>query len=182
VEIVILDRDGVINDARDETVASPEEWQPLPGSLEAISRLNHAGYRVVIATNQPGIARRKPDIETLNRIHERMYRLLSDVGGTIDAVFFCPHRPKEGCRCRKPATGMMLDIAERLHVSLDGVPFIGDGECDLEAARAVGARAILVRTGEGRSTLDGAADLDGVEVYDDLAAAVDALLAEHAGS
>lgn len=177
MNLVILDRDGVINHESEEHVRSPDEWQPISGSLEAIARLNHAGYRVVVASNQSGIAQGRFDVETLNRIHQRMQRELAAVGAGIEAIFFCPHRPRAGCRCRKPRPGLLLDIASRLHVELGDVPMVGDSLRDIQAARAAGARPVLVRTGYGQRTLEQCAELADVEVFDDLAAFADALVA-----
>ena len=177
MHLVILDRDGVINFDSDEYVKSPAEWRPIPGSLEAIAQLNRAGYRVVVATNQSGVGRGLFDIETLNAIHERMRAQLGEVGGSIDAIFFCPHRPQDDCACRKPKPGLLLDIAARLRVSLVGVPVIGDSRGDVESALAAGGRPILVRTGKGLRTLAEHGNPEDVPVYDDLAAAVADLLA-----
>lgn len=178
MSLVILDRDGVINQHLPDQVRSPEQFAPIAGSLEAIARLNHAGHRVVVATNQSGLARKLFDIETLNRIHERMYRHLAEVGGNVEAVFFCPHAPRDRCLCRKPRPGMLLDIAARLHVDLAQVPVVGDEMADVEAARAAGSRPILVRTGVGRESELRMQAPAGVEVYDDLASAVEAMLTE----
>ncbi|MEN8107339.1 MAG: D-glycero-beta-D-manno-heptose 1,7-bisphosphate 7-phosphatase [Pseudomonadota bacterium] len=176
MQLAILDRDGVINQDSDDHIKSPDEWQPLSGSLEAIARLHRAGWRVVVATNQSGVARGLFDLDTLMRIHEKMHRAVKDAGGQIDAVFFCPHGPDEGCDCRKPKPGLYLDIARRLRKNLKGVPAIGDSLRDLQAARAAGARPILVKTGKGPQTL-GHPQLDAdVPVFNDLASAVDALL------
>ncbi len=178
MRLVILDRDGVINEDSDAYIKSPAEWIPIPGSLEAIARLNRADYRVVVATNQSGIARGMFDFDTLNAIHDKMHRALSDVDGNIDAVFYCPHGPDDNCDCRKPKPGLLQDIGRRLGIALPGVPAIGDSLRDLEAAQAVRARPILVRTGKGLRTLDKLGNTHGISVYDNLAAAVDALLAE----
>src|SRR5690606_15356620 len=126
MRLVILDRDGVINEDSDAYIKSPDEWIPIPGSLEAIARLNRAEYRVVVASNQSGLARGLFDADTLSRIHEKMHRALADVGGAVDAVFFCPHGPDDECDCRKPRPGLLQDIARRLNVSLRGVPAVGD--------------------------------------------------------
>lgn len=175
-KLVILDRDGVINYDSEQFIKSPEEWRPIPGSLEAIASLNQAGYKVVVATNQSGIGRGLFDMAMLNRIHARMHKLLAQVGGRIDAVFFCPHPADSACACRKPRPGMLEAIASRFHVDLHGVPAIGDALRDLQAAAAVGAQPILVRTGKGEATL-ALGDLPaGTRVYDDLAAAVRDLL------
>jgi D-glycero-D-manno-heptose 1,7-bisphosphate phosphatase len=178
MQLIILDRDGVINQDSPDYIKSPEEWIALPGSLEAIAQLNKAGYRVVVATNQSGLARGLFSIDNLNRIHEKMYQELAEVGGAVDAVFFCPHGPKSGCACRKPKPGMFLEISSRLNMPLTGVPAVGDSLRDLQAAIEVGAKPILVRTGKGRETEAklAAAQLGEVAVYDDLAGAVAALL------
>lgn len=176
MKLVILDRDGVINADSDAFVKSPDEWLPLPGSLEAIARLHHAGWRVFIATNQSGIARGLFNEEALGAIHEKMHAALASQGAGIAGVAVCPHGPDDGCACRKPKPGLYLLIAERSGQPLHGVPIIGDSFRDLEAARAVGARPILVLTGKGGRTLAERPELADGEVYDDLAAAVDALL------
>ena len=176
MQLLILDRDGVVNKESTDFVKSPDEWQPLPGSLDAISRLTHADYRIVIATNQSGIARGLFDIATLNAVHDRMHKEVAAVGGHIEAIFFCPHGPDEGCACRKPAPGLFTDIAARLRVRLDGVPIVGDRLADLNVARTVGARPMLVRTGYGQETEASGTGLDGVEVFDNLLAVADALL------
>ena len=179
MQLVILDRDGVVNHDSAEFIKSPDEWVPIHGSLESISRLTKAGYHVIIATNQSGIARGLLDIDTLNRIHNKMLEQLGDLGGAIDAIFFCPHGPGDDCRCRKPRTGLLEEIAARLGIKLVDVPMVGDSLRDLQAARSVGGRAVLVRTGKGEITLaDPDPLLDGLEVYDDLAAFTDALLSE----
>ncbi len=176
MELVILDRDGVINQDSPRHIRSPEDWIPIPGSLDAIARLNRAGFRVVVATNQSGLARKFFDIETLNRIHETMQRQLAEVGGHVDAIFICPCHPKDNCDCFKPNPGMLLDISERLRTPLDKVPFIGDKLLDIQAARAAGARPFLVKTGNGMKTLKSKQNLEDVEVFDDLAQATDALI------
>jgi D-glycero-D-manno-heptose 1,7-bisphosphate phosphatase len=177
MQLVILDRDGVINEDSADYIKSPEEWIPIPGSLEAIARLHRAGWHVIVATNQSGIARKLFDPDALVRIHEKMRRSVSDAGGLIDAIFFCPHGPHDNCNCRKPRPGLFLDIARRLRISLNGIPAIGDTLQDLHAAKAAGARPILVRTGKGAATLDTYDSAIVVPVYDNLACAVDDLLA-----
>jgi D-glycero-D-manno-heptose 1,7-bisphosphate phosphatase len=173
--LIILDRDGVINQDSDDFIKSPAEWEPIEGSLEAIARLNYAGYRVVVITNQSGIARGLLDIETLTRIHNKMRRMLAQAGGKIEAILFCPHGPDDKCECRKPKAGNFHTLAHRLRINLDGVPAIGDSLRDIEAAQAAGAKPILVRTGKGEKTL-AAGIPDGVPVYADLTEAVSALL------
>jgi D-glycero-D-manno-heptose 1,7-bisphosphate phosphatase len=176
-KLVILDRDGVINRDSEQFIKSPDEWRPIPGSLEAIARLNHAGFRVVVATNQSGIGRGLFDMATLNAIHEKMHRALALVGGRIDALFYCPHTSESQCDCRKPKTGMLQEIGMRLGVDLTGVPSIGDSVRDLQAAEAVGAQPMLVLTGKGEKTLrDGNFPKDTV-IFPDLAFAASALLA-----
>ncbi len=179
-KLIILDRDGVINQDSDEYIKSPEEWQPLANSLSAIARLNHAGYIVVVASNQSGLARGYFSLETLTAMHLKMDRLLKQEGGHIDAVFFCPHGPDDGCHCRKPKPGMLLEIGQRFNVSLPDVYFIGDTVGDMKAASVAQAKPLLVRTGKGRKAelILKAECSQQVPVFDDLSAAVDALLAE----
>jgi D-glycero-D-manno-heptose 1,7-bisphosphate phosphatase len=176
MRLVILDRDGVINEDSDAYIKSPEEWVPIPGSLEAIARLNRADYRVVVATNQSGVARGLFTMDTLNRIHEKMHRALAELGGNVDAIFFCPHAPDDHCDCRKPKPGLFQEIGQRLGVSLDNVPAIGDSLRDLQAALAVGALPLLVLTGKGAITQATLAGVLDVPVFENLAAAVDALV------
>lgn len=178
MQMVILDRDGVINEDSDAFIKSPQEWIPIPGSLEAIAKLHRADYRVVIATNQSGLARGLLDFDMLMRIHDKMLHQIADAGGVIEAIFFCPHGPTERCKCRKPAPGMFTEIATRFKINLTGVPAIGDSLRDIEAAQAVRARPILVKTGKGQRTVAREENLPGVEVYEDLAMAVDVLLRE----
>ena len=179
MKLVILDRDGVVNEALPHHVRTVEEWRPIPGSLDAIARLSRAGYRVVVATRQPGIRRRHFTIEDLNRIHEHMHGRLAEYGGTVDAIFLCLCLPSHDCECFNPHASMPHAIAERLHGSLAGVPYVGGTADVLEVARAAGARPILVRTGNWKATRRSEALAPGTEVHDDLAAAVDALLAVH---
>lgn len=176
MKLIILDRDGVINRDSDEYIKSPEEFIPIAGSLDAITRLCHAGYTVVVATNQSGIARKLFDMTTLQKMHDKLHRLLTAAGGRIEAIFFCPHGPDDHCECRKPAAGMFKDIGRRFQTDLHGVPVVGDSYRDIEVARAVDAQPILVRTGKGERTLSSGNDLKGVPVFDDLAAYVDHLL------
>ncbi|MDH3871921.1 MAG: D-glycero-beta-D-manno-heptose 1,7-bisphosphate 7-phosphatase [Gammaproteobacteria bacterium] len=182
MKLVIMERDGVINEDVDDTVTSPAEWKPIPGSLAAIARLHRAGWRVVVATNQSGIARQRLDLDALTLIHDRMHRSVAEAGGLIDAVFFCPHAADEDCECRKPKPGLYLDIARRLRVDLKSVPVIGHSLDDLQAARAVGAHPILVKTGKGTETLSHHDLGTDVSVFRDLTSAVDALLTPDAGS
>ncbi len=177
VKLIILDRDGVINYDSDQFIKSPEEWRPIPGSLEAISRLNHAGFRVVVATNQSGLGRGLFDMATLIAINEKMHKALAQVGGRIDAVFYCPHAADSACDCRKPKPGMFTEIGHRFGVELTGVPCVGDSVRDLQAAAAIEAQPILVLSGKGEKTLrDGVFPANTI-IFPDLAFAVTALLA-----
>ncbi|MBE9567687.1 MAG: D-glycero-beta-D-manno-heptose 1,7-bisphosphate 7-phosphatase [Proteobacteria bacterium] len=178
MKLIVLDRDGVINHDSDYYIKSPEEWRPIEGSLEAIARLNHGGYTVVVASNQSGLARGYFDIETLSAMHKKMDELLDKIGGHIDAIFYCPHGPDDGCDCRKPKPGMLLEIGQRFNVSLQEVVFIGDSVSDMKAAKNANAQAILVRTGKGikAEKILKAECEETVPVYDDLAAAVSAIL------
>ena len=178
MRLVIMDRDGVINQESAAYIKSPEEWIPIPGSLEAIARLNKAGFVVVIASNQSGVGRGLFSLKTLEAIHARMESALNAVGGHLDGIFFCPHRPEDDCDCRKPKPGLLKQIAERYHTALDGVPFIGDSPRDIAVARAVGARPMLVRTGDGERTLRQMPETVGVEIYADLAEAATKLINE----
>jgi D-glycero-D-manno-heptose 1,7-bisphosphate phosphatase len=174
--LIILDRDGVINYDSADYIKSAKEWIPIPGSLEAISRLSQNGYRIVVASNQSGISRRKFTINELNDIHQKMIMHLAQSGGSIEAIVFCPHGPREGCDCRKPKPGMLFDIANRLRVSLKEVYFVGDSQRDLEAAQAAGAKPVLVRTGNGALLDDSGSVPVDVPVFTDLAEFVDHLL------
>lgn len=153
MKLVILDRDGVINQDSANFIKNPSEWIPIPGSLEAIALLNQSGFRVAIATNQSGVSRGLFDMATLNSIHDKMHRELAIVGGRIDAIFYCPHAADEHCHCRKPDTGMLEAIGKRFSVDLNGVPAVGDALRDLQAFTNAGCRPILVRTGKGEATL-----------------------------
>lgn len=176
MKLVILDRDGVINVDSDAFIKAPDEWRPLPGSLEGIARLNHAGYQVVIATNQSGVGRGLFEVSTLNAIHDRMHRALAQIGGRIDAIFFCPHAQEANCACRKPRPGLLEEIARRFNVDLKGVPSVGDALRDLQAAAAVGAAPILVLTGKGEATLSAGGLPENTQIYPDLATAVRAIV------
>jgi len=178
LKLVILDRDGTINRDSVDYVKTAREWRALPGSLEAIGKLFRAGWTVCIATNQSGIGRGLFTIVDLHDMHEKMRQELAKLGGEIAGIYFCPHRPDDDCDCRKPGPGLLEEIARRYSSSLQGVPVIGDSERDLQAAEAVGARPILVRTGNGRRVAQEYFKDRDVEVYDDLAAAAEVLLAE----
>jgi D-glycero-D-manno-heptose 1,7-bisphosphate phosphatase len=176
MKLIILDRDGVINVDSAQFIKSPDEWKPIPGSLEAIAALTQAGYRVVVATNQSGIGRGLFDMSTLNAINAKMHKAVSQAGGRIEAIFYCPDTAESESRYRKPAPGMFLEIGERLAMPLEGVPAVGDSLRDLQAASAVNARPILVLTGKGQKTLEGGGLPEGTEVFPDLAAVAEALV------
>ena len=179
MKLIILDRDGVINEDSDAYIKSVDEYIPIPGSLEAIARLNRADYTVVVATNQSGIARGLFDEGTLQQMHDKLKRLLAEAGGAIEKIYYCPHSPDEACDCRKPMPGMFEQILRDYPVDPASVPAIGDSLRDLQAAQQVGAQPILVKTGKGQKTLQQLTDtpeLQQVPVFENLAAAVDALL------
>lgn len=176
-KLVILDRDGVINEDSDDFIKSLDEWVPLPGSIEAIALLKKAGWIVGIATNQSGIARGLYDEATLHAMHDKLADLLAEHGVTVDYIAYCPHGPDSSCTCRKPLPGMYEEIAEQFGCDLNGVPVIGDSLRDLEAAVAAGAKPMLVRTGKGERTLAKGGLPENTPVFDDLAGAVEALLA-----
>ena len=176
MKLIILDRDGVINQDSASFIKSPSEWKPIPGSLEAIARLHQAGYRVVVATNQSGVGRNLFDMDTLNAIHQKMHNAVITAGGRIDAIFYCPHTADDKCACRKPKPGMFQRIAECFNADLSGVPAVGDSLRDLQAAFAMGAQPYLVLTGKGeKSRADGSLP-EGTQTFPDLAAMVDKLL------
>lgn len=179
MRLVILDRDGVINADSDEYIKSVDEFVPLPGSVEAIARLTSAGFRVAVATNQSGVARGLFDLPTLNAMHDKLRDLVAQKGGQVDEIVFCPHGPADGCDCRKPKPGLLLQLAHKYGIELSGVPVIGDSLRDLQSALAVDAQPILVRTGKGERTLAQLTmvpELSDVPVYEDLSAAADALI------
>ena len=180
MKLVILDRDGVINEDSDAFIKTPEEWIPIPGSLEAIGRLTQAGWTVVVASNQSGIARGLFSMETLGAIHTRMREAVAEAGGRIDAIFFCPHGPDDNCACRKPKPGLLRDISRRLDARLENVPVVGDSLRDLQAAAACNCTPWLVLTGKGRRTWQTSGTSGelpaGTEVRDNLSAVADALI------
>ncbi len=179
MKLVILDRDGVINRDSDAYIKTPDEWIPLPGSIEAIARLYKAGYRIMVATNQSGVDRGLYDVDMLHRIHARMHQCVQEAGGVIDAVLFCPSAD-DSHPDRKPNPGMYREIATRFGITLNGVPAVGDSRRDLQAARSAGAQPVLVRTGNGARTL--ASSMEGfndVPVFADLATFAEHWLAVH---
>ena len=177
MKLIILDRDGVLNQEREDFIKTPEEWVPIDSSMQAVSRLNEAGYRVVLATNQSGIGRGLIDMDTLNTIHQKMHNSLGRFGGWVDAIFFCPDAPDAGSHCRKPNPGMFEDIANRCGTDLAHVPAVGDKLSDIQAAIAAGVRPVLVRTGYGKQTEKDKDLPAGIPIYDDLYSYVDKLLA-----
>ena len=152
-QILILDRDGVINQDSDDYIKSPEEWMPIPGSLEAIAHFNQLGIKVVVATNQSGVGRGLFTLDTLAAIHQKMQAMLKAAGGHIDGVYFCPHHPDDGCDCRKPKPGLLLQIQRDFNIDLTQAIVVGDSLRDIQAAQAVGAYPMLVKTGKGERTL-----------------------------
>jgi D-glycero-D-manno-heptose 1,7-bisphosphate phosphatase len=181
MKLVILDRDGTINEDRDDYVKSPEQWVPIPGALEAIARLNHAGWHTVIVTNQSGLGRGTFGMTTLNAMHAKMNQLLAKHGGRIDAVFICPHAPDDHCGCRKPLPGLFRQIGERFGVDLSEVPNVGDRLRDLQAGAAVGCPPHLVLTGKGArldatQLADLCAQVPGTQIHADLAAFAEHLI------
>lgn len=176
MKLIILDNNGVINQSSHTFIKTPDEWKPIPGSLEAIARLTHAGYRVIIATNQSGIGRGLLDMTTFNAINDKMFKAVQQAGGRLDALFFCPHTQQDKCHCRKPETGMFLEIMQRYSTDLKGVPAIGDSLRDLQAAVAVGAIPMLVLTGKGETTHASGNLPEETQVFADLASVVDVLV------
>jgi D-glycero-D-manno-heptose 1,7-bisphosphate phosphatase len=180
--LIILDRDGVINEDRDDYVKSVDEWVPLPGSLEAIALLNQAGYQIAIATNQSGLSRGYFTINDLHAMHSKMEQLLKPLGGHIDSIFFCPHLDSYGCDCRKPAPGLMKEIALRYKKAdstqpLLGVPIVGDSLRDLQAGIVLGASPHLVLTGKGQKTVENGVLPEGTQIHADLMAFTNSLIA-----
>jgi D-glycero-D-manno-heptose 1,7-bisphosphate phosphatase len=178
MKLIILDRDGVINYDSAQFIKSPDEWKPIPGSLGAIARLNQAGFRVVLATNQSGVGRGLFDMATLNAIHDKMHKMLAQAGGRIDALFYCPHTADSNCDCRKPKAGMFDEIARRFNAPLAGVPSVGDSLRDLQASATMGAQPILVLTGKGEKTLAAGNLPEHTLVFPNLAEVVKHLLAK----
>jgi D-glycero-D-manno-heptose 1,7-bisphosphate phosphatase len=176
IKLVVLDRDGVINEDLDHPVGKPDEWVPIEGSLDAIARLHQGGWHVAVATNQSGIGQGLIDVRTLHAIHRRMHEMVIQAGGKIDVVAFCPHTESDACDCRKPAPGMLYTISERLDIELSSVVVVGDSLRDMQAAMAAAATPIIVRTGKGQITLDNNKGLEHIPAYDNLATCVDALL------
>lgn len=185
MKLLILDRDGTINRSRDDKVASPDEWEALPGALEAVARLNHGGWRVVLASNQSGIGRGLFDMASMNAVHAKMQRQLAAAGARVEAVFFCPHVPEDHCDCRKPAPGLFRQIGARFGVPLTDVPAAGNSLRHIQAAATAGCPTHLLLTGQSAALRNAtAADLPllppGTHVHLDLTAFADWLLAQPA--
>lgn len=189
MKLIILDRDGVINHDRDDYVKSADECVPIEGSIEAIVRLNKAGFTVVVATNQAGLAKGKFELDDLEAMHEKITGLVEEQGGELGGIFYCPHHPDDKCKCRKPMPGMLDAIEAEFNTSVESSYFIGDSLRDLQAAITKACKPVLVRTGNGIKTLAQLADAklqtdapllspDQVQVFDNLATAVDFILAE----
>jgi len=179
MKLVILDRDGVINQDSDNFIKTVEEWIPLPGSLEAISLLNKQGFKIAIATNQSGIARGFYSEDTLHQMHEKMTNLLKPFNGWVDAIFYCPHGPNDNCFCRKPKPGLYHQISKHFNAPLNGVNVVGDSYRDLEAALSVNANPILVRTGKGLKTEEIDATKiknNNIPIFNDLKSTIDYIL------
>lgn len=177
MKLVILDRDGVINQDSDDFIKTVDEFIPLPGSVEAIAKLKHAGYKVYVATNQSGIFRGFYDIATLNTMHNKLAILLKENDAEIDGIEFCPHGPENNCDCRKPKTGMYVNIAKQAGLSdYSEILVVGDSLRDLQAAQSINAKPHLVRTGKGERTIKKGEGLEGIPVYNDLLDFVNQLL------
>jgi D-glycero-D-manno-heptose 1,7-bisphosphate phosphatase len=175
IMLIILDRDGVINQDSDHYIKSPDEWLPIAGSLAAIAQLNKAGHTVTVATNQSGIGRGYFSAATLANMHEKMHRLLAQVNGHIDDVRYCPHSPIEKCECRKPKPGMLIQLMQQFNADKENTLVIGDALRDIQAAQAMGCKAFLVKTGKGTLTLPKINSSE-IAVFADLAEAVKYLL------
>ncbi len=168
-KMIILDRDGVINEDSDDYIKSVDEWIPIPGSLEAINRLKMAGYLVTVATNQSGISRGLFNEEVLRQIHGKMHRLLARRGASVDGIFYCPHGPQDNCTCRKPKPGLLFQIAKQFDINLTETIFVGDSISDIKAAEMANAIPVLVRTGKGEQVMQNSPEVVNLPVYDDLA-------------
>jgi D-glycero-D-manno-heptose 1,7-bisphosphate phosphatase len=181
LKLVIFDRDGTLNEPRADYVKGPEEWVPIPGALEAVAKLNHAGWHAVVACNQAGVGRGLFDVSALNGMHLKLNQMLAKVGGRLDAIFMCPHTPEDGCDCRKPAPGLYREIGVRYGVDLSGVPAVGDTYIDLQACAAAGCEPHLVLSGKA-ATLSPeqvelmVAQVPGTQVHTDLGAFADFLI------
>lgn len=180
MKLLVLDRDGVINEDSPDYIKSPEEWQPITGSLEAIAELSRAGWTIVVASNQSAVGRGMITFEMLNRIHAKMHRAVANAGGHISAVFFCPHAPQDECDCRKPKPGLLREIARRYRMNTMQLIMVGDSKRDLEAVAVVDGLPILVRTGKGRETEAKGGLPANTLIFNNLAAVAAFLLAREA--
>jgi len=178
MKLIILDRDGVINEDSDEYIKSPDEWIPIPGSLEAIGKLSQNSFRIIIITNQSGIGRKIFSVDMLHAIHKKMITHLSEFGGVIDGILFCPCKPEDHCNCRKPKPGLYNEVSNRLQMSLKNVFCVGDKITDIEAAKNAGGSPILVRTGKRKDEVNDELTPKHVPVYNDLASFVDKIITE----
>ena len=178
MKLVVLDRDGVINETRDGVISSLEDFVPIEGSYDAIARLCQHDYHIVVITNQSGIARGLVTIDEINIIHDSMQQAVASHGGRIDAILLCPHKPDDDCSCRKPRPGMLNSLMERLDIELGGVPLVGDSLRDVQTAMVVGATPVLAKTGHGTRTLEENKHLDNVDIYTDLSEFVSELLSD----
>jgi len=176
VKLIILDRDGVINEDSDDYIKSPDEWIPIAGSLEALGKLSQNGFKVIIITNQSGIGRKIFSIEMLNAIHKKMCINLAQYGGVIDGIFFCPCAPEENCNCRKPKSGLYNEVSDRLQISLENVFCVGDKITDIQAAQNAGAKPILVKS--GKENIDSGNIPENIPIYDDLLSFVNKVITE----
>ena len=180
--LVILDRDGVINIDSADYIKSPGEWIPIPGSLEAICRFAERNWLIFIVTNQSGIARDLFSESTLRQIHQKMCNLITQRGGYITGIYFCPHHPRDGCSCRKPNTGLLQQIEIEHQLSVKGAPFIGDSLKDVKAALSAGCKPVVVKTGNGKETVNQLANCQSIQVCENLADASELLLNQQSGS
>ena len=176
MKLIILDRDGVINEDSDDYIKSPDEWIPIAGSLEALGKLSQNGFKVIIITNQSGIGRKIFSIEMLNAIHKKMSINLAQYGGVIDGIFFCPCAPEENCNCRKPKSGLYNEVSDRLQISLENVFCVGDKITDIQAAQNARAKPILVKTGKENDDSDNIPK--NIPIYDDLLSFVNKIITE----
>lgn len=179
MKVIILDRDGVINYDSDKYVKNIEEWEPIPESLEAIANITQLGYKVIVCTNQAGIGRGLFTVEELNNIHEKMHKLVEQSGGSIAAIFFCPHITEDNCQCRKPKPGMIHDICDRFNIdNISSVMLVGDSDRDLEAIHSAGGIPVLVKTGNGKKTLSKGKIPPGTLVFENLLEVSEYLMAK----
>lgn len=181
MKLVIIDRDGVINKDSDAYIKAPEEWIPIPGSLQAISQLTKANFKIAVATNQSGVGRGYYDEEMLNQIHQKMLKQITEAGGKVDKIVYCPHHPNEQCNCRKPKPGLLQQIAEYYKISLTKIPYIGDSIRDVQAALNAGAQPILVLTGNGKQAKEQLDNSKNIPIFPNLAEAAQSIIKNYKG-